>query len=238
MGIQRALYRIGSTFAIFAVAAACSSSGVSPAASGSCAANGAPSASAKACLSAPASPTASATVAAKPTDTPWATAKVTAVPSESQTEAPTDSTIATPAPAPDGWNIYTDSTAGIRFAYPPAWAPTTTSGYSAVATSDNGNLVLWMTQAAGGMTLDGYKPIDLASMDVEPDNQGEVGIGGVAGWGAEWHVTKSGKALYVLDCFTVRSDKTFDFMWMSSPGNEDADITLFQQIESTLVFTK
>jgi hypothetical protein len=143
----------------------------------------------------------------------------------------------TPAPAPDGWKTYTDTTVGIRFSYPPAWTLTTASGYPAVASADNANLVLWMTQAAAGESLEDYKPIDIASMDAEPDDQGVVSIGGVPGWGADWHVTRSGKDLYVIDCFTVRDDKTYDFMWMSSPGNESDDSALFHQIESTLVFT-
>jgi hypothetical protein len=222
MGIQKALYRVGSTIAIFAVAAACSSAGPSQIAQ----------------HSPTASPTASVKVTAKPTDTPWPTSKVTTAPSETPTEAATDSGIETPAPAPAGWKTYTDSTLGIRFAYPPTWAPTTISGSAVVATSDGSNMVLWVSQAAHGVTLDAYKAIDLASVSAEPDNQGEVSIGGILGWGAEWHVTKNGKATYIVDCFTVRNDTAFDFMWMSTPGNEDADITLFQQIESTLVFTK
>lgn len=226
MGIQRAVYRVGVTMAILAVAAACSSGGGSPTVQHS------PGASLTA------SPSASARATVKPTDTPWPTSKATAVPTASPTEAPTDNAADTPAPAPAGWKTYTDSTTGITFAYPSDWAKTTSSGYPAVGSSANKSLVLWMTQAAGGMTLEAYKPIDLASMDVAPDNQGEVSIGGVLGWGADWHVTKSGTALYVVDCFTVRNDKTYDFMWMSAPGNETADIDLFKQIESTLVFTK
>jgi hypothetical protein len=226
MDIQTALYRVGSTIAIFAFAAACSSSGPSQIVQ----------------HSPTASPTASVKVTARPTDTPWPTSKVTAAPTDSPAESPTqaatDSGLETPAPAPVGWKTYTDSTVGIRFAYPPTWAPSTSSGYSSVATSDGSSLVLWTTQAAGGITLDAYKPIDLESMGAAPDNQGEVSIGGVLGWGADWHVAKSGKALYVIDCFTVRNDKTFDFMWMSTPGTEAADFALFHQIESTLVFTK
>jgi hypothetical protein len=226
MGIQKAVYRVGFAMAILAVAAACSSGGASRIVQHS------PGASPTA------SPSASAKVTVKPTDTPWPTAKATAVPTASPTEAPTDNAADTPAPAPAGWKTYTDSTIGITFAYPSDWAQTTSSGYPAVGSSANKSLVLWMTQAAGGMTLEAYKPIDLASMDVAPDNQGEVSIGGVLGWGADWHVTKSGTPLYVVDCFTVRNDKTYDFMWMSAPGNETADIDLFKQIESTLVFTK
>ena len=218
MGIQKAFSRVGFAIAIFAVAAACSSTGASPIAQHS--------------------PTASPEATTKPTDTPWPTAKPTAAPTASPTEAPTDAAADTPAPAPAGWKTYTDSTVGIRFAYPPAWAPTTVSGSPVVASSGNANLVLWMSQPAGGKTLDDYKPLDLASIDVPPDNQGEASIGGILGWAADWHVTKNAKDLYVIDCFTVRNDKTYDFMWMSAPGNEDADLTLFKQIESTLVFTK
>jgi hypothetical protein len=220
MGIRRVLYRVGSTVAIFAVAAACSSAG------GSQTPQHSPTAA----------PTAASTATLQATDTPSATPVITDAPSDSPSES-ASSGIDTPAPAPVGWKTYTDSAAGIRFAYPSTWAPATASGYPAVATTGNTNLVLWITQAAKGMTLDGYKPVDIASMEADPDNQGEVSIGGVAGWGAEWHVTRSGKDLYVVDCFTVRNDKTFDFMWMSTPGNEDADIALFQEIESTLVFT-
>jgi hypothetical protein len=221
MGIRRGLYRVGSTVAIFVVAAACSSAG------GSQAPQHSPTTAA----------TAASTATLQATATPTSTPVITDAPSDSPTETASSGGIDTPAPAPVGWKTYTDSAAGIRFAYPPTWAPATASGYPAVATTGNTNLVLWITQAAKGLTLDGYKPVDIASMEADPDNQGEVSIGGVAGWGAEWHVTRSGKDLYVVDCFTVRNDKTFDFMWMSTPGNEDADIALFQEIESTLVFT-
>jgi hypothetical protein len=221
MGIRRFVYRVGSTVAIFAVAAACSSGG-----------SQAPQ------HSSTTAPTAASTVSPRATVTPSATPVITDAPSDSPTESASSGGIDTPAPAPVGWKTYTDSAAGIRFAYPPTWAPATASGYPAVATTDNTNLVLWVSQAAKGMTLDGYKPVDIASMGADPDNQGEVSIGGVSGWGGEWHVTRSGKDLYVVDCFTVRGDKTFDFMWMSTPGNEDADIALFQEIESTLVFTE
>ncbi len=141
-------------------------------------------------------------------------------------------------PAPAGWKINTDATAGIRFAYPPTWAPTTVSGQAVVASSGQVDLVLWVSQLANGATLDAYKPIDIASVGAEPDNEGEISIGGVAGWAADWHVTKSGKDLYVIDAFTVRNDKTYDLMWMSAPGTEADDLALFKQIESTLVFTK
>lgn len=222
MGLQKILHRVGFAVAISAIAVACSSHAASPTTKNSPAA----------------SPTASARVTARPTDTPWPTTGTTAAPTESATEAPTAGAVETPAPAPAGWKTYTDTTLGIRFSYPPTWTTTTSSGYPAIANSDASNLVLWTTQAAGGMSLDAYKPIDLESMGAEPDNQGEISIGGVLGWGADWHVTKSGKALYVIDCFTVRNDSTVDFMWMSVPGTEAADFPLFHQIESTLVFTK
>lgn len=222
MGVQKVLHRVGFAVVISAVAVACSSSAASPTAKHSPAA----------------SPTASARATARPTDTPWPTAQITEAPTESATAVPTDSAVETPAPAPAGWKTYTDTTLGIRFSYPPTWAATTSAGYPAVSNSDASNLVLWTTQPAGGLSLDSYKPIDLESMGAAPDNQGVISIGGVLGWGADWHVTKSGKALYVIDCFTVRNDTTVDFMWMSVPGTEAADSPLFHQIESTLVFTK
>lgn len=223
MGIQKALSRVGFAMAIFAVAAACSSTGASPIVQ----------------HTPNPTPTTTPSATTKPTDTPWPTAKLTPVASASATEAPTDLAADTPAPAPAGWKTYTDSTIGIRFAYPPAWVSTTYRGHSALESTESGNVVLWMSQAAGGMTFDAYKPLDLASIDVAPDNQGAVSIGGVLGWGADWHVTQSdGTNFYIVDCFTVRKDKTYDFMWMGSTGNETADIDLFQQIESTLVFTK
>jgi hypothetical protein len=194
MGLQKALYRAGFAIAIFAFAAACSSTGASPIAQHS------------------------------PTGLPQA--------SSTATTNPTDS----PGPSA-AWKTYVDSTVGIRFSYPAAWAPTTSSGYTAVASPGNVNLVLWMSQPAGGMTLEKYKPIDLARIGAAPDNQSEVHFGGIAGWAADWHVTNNGQDFYIIDSFTVRNDKTYDFMWMSAPGHEDADFPLFQQIESTVTFT-
>lgn len=150
----------------------------------------------------------------------------------------TDFVPSTPAPAPEGWKLRTDTELGFGFDYPAEWTAGKLGAQTTVTSADKRANLLWISGAAPiGGTLDDYKLVDIASFQQAPEWQGPVSIGGVAGWGVELHVDDNGTNYFVIDYFTVYAGRSYDFIWMSSPGSEAADRQLYQQIESTFKFS-
>ena len=159
--------------------------------------------------------------------------------SATESATATDFVPSTPAAAPEGWKRHTEAELGFSFDYPADWNAGKLGVQTALISADKHINVIWASGSGPvGGTLDDYKQVDLASFGQDPESQGSISIGGHEGWGIELHVNSSGTNYFVIDYFTVWAGRSYDLILMSTPGTEDADRQLFQQIESTLTFAQ
>jgi hypothetical protein len=164
-------------------------------------------------------------------------------PTGSDEVTPSDSpfAVATPASPPEGWKRRTVTELGFAFDYPPEWVGGKLGAQTTLTSADAKANIFWVSNdAPAGGNLDGYKLVNIASLKAEPEWQGPVSIGGIAGWGYEIHLTVAslGKDYFAIDYFTVYAGRSYDFIWMSTPGTETADRALYKQIESTFAFSQ
>ena len=148
--------------------------------------------------------------------------------------------IAAPA-AP--WSLYEDTESHFRVAIPAGWDEESFQGRPSLRDPDHKYIVEFLaSKLPTGYTFEEYAKVDRASLNkltsMKLNTSQATDLGGEAGGLFEFHYVAGTEALHGLDVYTVHAGSSFDVFWLSAPGSEKADYTMFSTIVNSLVFTE